>query len=266
MIEVQKINYWIRDHQILKDVSLTVPAGETAVVIGPSGSGKSTLLRIILGLVKPDSGRVLIDGVELTGTRSKSLAELRKQIGMVFQDGALFSSLTVGENVGYYLFEHTRMASTAIEQAVRQTLEIVGLDTELIDALPDTLSGGMQRRVAIARALAAQSTGTHEKVKVMLYDEPTTGLDPISVEMVTECILNLKKKLQLASIVVTHEIADALKIGNWFLVLNEGEVVFRGTPDELAETRQPFVQSFLLPFRETLAQAALHFKVGGNDD
>lgn len=259
MIAVERINYTIGDHQILRDVSLTVAAGETVVIIGPSGSGKSTLLKIILGLAVPDSGRVFIAEQELTRARGQRLNDLRQQIGMVFQEGGLFDSLTVGENVGYYLFEHTQMKEAEIEQVVRQTLATVGLDEDLIDAMPHTLSGGMQRRVAIARALAAH------RPKVMLYDEPTTGLDPISVEMVTECIAGLQQKLNLATVVVTHEIADALKIGSRFLVLNEGAVVFQGNPDELARTDQPFVQQFLLPFRETLALAAEHFQVGPNN-
>jgi phospholipid/cholesterol/gamma-HCH transport system ATP-binding protein len=226
-----------------------VRKGETKVILGPSGSGKSSVLKIILGLWKPDSGRIIIDGEDMTGAEAEKWNLARYHIGMIFQDGALFDSLSVGENIGYWLFEHTEMSEEEIEVRVRRSLEEIGLEPELIDRMPDELSGGMQRRVAIARALASLSP------KIMLYDEPTTGLDPLSVQTITDCIVSLQKKMQVASVVVTHDIPDALKVAHRFAFINEGEFVFEGNSEELRSAGHPFVARFLEPFKTTLSHA-----------
>src|SRR5215470_7018125 len=209
VIVFDRVSYSIGGHSILENVSFTVSAGTTKVVMGPSGIGKSTILRLILGLIRPQSGDVIVLGKSVVNASSVQRDRIRQRIGMVFQNGALFDSLTVGENVGYSLIERGHVPLDEVESRAITMLARVGLDPDVvIDSLPDELSIGMQRRVAIARALAANDP------QIMLYDEPTTGLDPISVEMITDIILRLRQEFRVSSIVVTHEIPHALKVGN----------------------------------------------------
>ncbi len=246
MITFEHVNYYIGAHHIIHDMSFEIEEGKTTVILGASGSGKSTILRLIIGLATPQEGRVYIDGRD-TGKMSLSQRrELRKQFGMVFQEGALFDSMTVGENVGYALLEDRTMPPDQIEARVRDILNYLGLGEHLIDRMPSQLSGGMQRRVAVGRAIAAYNP------TVMLYDEPTTGLDPLTVETITELIIKLREEKSVTSVVVTHEILDALKVADSFLVINEGEVVFVGSARELSETDQPYVLKYLSPFRKAV--------------
>ncbi|HEU4436157.1 MAG TPA: ATP-binding cassette domain-containing protein [candidate division Zixibacteria bacterium] len=253
MIKLENVYLSLGGRQILKKISFSVAKGETKVILGPSGSGKSSILKIILGLWRPDSGRVFIDGRDMTGASAEEWDEARYHIGMIFQEGALFDSLTVGENIGYWLFEHTKMSEEEIEVRVRRALEEVGLDPELVDLMPDELSGGMRRRVAIARALASLEP------KIMLYDEPTTGLDPLAVDTILDQITSLQKRMQVTSLVVTHDIADALKVSNRFIMVADGEIIFEGSSEELREAGHPFVSRFLEPFKNTLAHAFASF-------
>jgi phospholipid/cholesterol/gamma-HCH transport system ATP-binding protein len=250
MIAFRNVDYWIGESHILHDVSFTVPRGETKVILGPSGSGKSTILRLLVGLVKPDGGTIHLDGEDITRVPESRLQEIRRRMGMVFQQGALFDSMTVGENVGYALLEHADHPEEEVEAAVRAHLEIVGLDSGLIDRMPDQLSGGMQRRVAIARALAAQDP------EFLLYDEPTTGLDPQSAERITDLIVHLRDERRKTSIMVTHDIADAFKVANRITVLDEGRVVFEGSPAELVASDNAFLVEFLAPFRKSMVVAS----------
>jgi len=250
MISFRNISYSIDGNLILEDISLDIPDGETTVILGPSGSGKSTMLRLLLGLAEPDSGSIGIDGVEITRVGEEQLRQVRQRMGMVFQQGALFDSMTVGENVAFSLIEHANMAEEDLERVIREHLELVGLDPELIDRMPDQLSGGMQRRVAIARALAAQNP------QILLYDEPTTGLDPQSAERITDLIVQLRDRMKKTSIMVTHDIADAFKVANSVAVLNEKRMVFHGTPAQLANTNEPFINDFLAPFRKAVGSAS----------
>lgn len=247
MIEFQNINYSIGDKQIIKDISFSIPNGEPRVIMGQSGSGKSTILRLILGLIYPDNGDILIDGQSICRMKEKELRKIRKRIGMVFQDGALFDSLTVGENVGYYLLEHSKMKLDDIEEKVVEMLGFVGLSVEIIDRLPEELSGGMQRRVAIGRALLSTDP------KIMLYDEPTTGLDPQMTRNVINLINRLREVKNVTSIVVTHQISDALEMADKFIIIDSGEVAFDGDISQLREADDPRVLSFLGPFRESVA-------------
>lgn len=251
MIVLDGVNFFIGQHHIIRDVSFQVESGTTKVILGASGSGKSTLLRLIMGFIMPDSGRVLIDGRDTRQLRTAELREMRKEFGMVFQAGALFDSMTVGENVGYALFEERRMPPADIEARVREVLNYLGLGEALIDRMPDQLSGGMQRRVAIGRAIAAYNP------RYMLYDEPTTGLDPLTVDTVTQMIIRLRDDKKVTSVVVTHEIVDALKLADSFLVLNQGQVMFEGSDQELRQTRQPYVVEYLAPFRKALREHAI---------
>jgi len=255
MIRFDHVWYSIGGRLILEDVSFEVERGTTKILLGPSGIGKSTTLRLILGLVRPERGDVSIDGQSVVKADPESLDRIRQEIGMVFQDGALFDSLTVGENVGYWRLENTEQGEAEIEAVVREKLALVGLDPDLIDSMPDELSIGMQRRVAIARALASGQP------KIILYDEPTTGLDPNSLELVTDAIVRLREELKMTSIVVTHQIPDALKVGTDYMFLYDRRVQFEGDAVALAASTDPALSDFLDPFRKSLAGAAESFGV-----
>lgn len=247
MIELRQVHFSYGERPILKDISFRLAESESAVIMGPSGSGKSTILRLILGLQTPQQGEVLVDNENIAAMRERQRREVRKQIGMVFQDGALFDSLTVGENVGYYLLEHTRLPWSEIERRVVEMLGFVGMDAgEIIDKLPEQLSGGMQRRVAIGRALLSTDP------KIMLYDEPTTGLDPQSTENVLWLINKLTREKGISTIVVTHQIADAFNIANRFIVIHGGELAFDGDLRALRDSQDPRVTDFLEPFRQSI--------------
>ena len=253
MIRFEHVHYSIGGREILRDVSFEVEKGTTKIILGPSGSGKSTMLRLILGLVRPERGDILVDGQSVLKAGRDELNAIRQDIGMVFQDGALFDSLTVGENVGYWRMENSDQGEAEIEAVVREQLTIVGLDPELIDSMPDELSIGMQRRVAIARALASGHP------KIILYDEPTTGLDPNSLELVTDAILRLREDLGMTSIVVTHQIPDALKVGSDYLFLFDKTVHFEGDARALAASQDPGLIAFLDPFKKSLGSAVENF-------
>ncbi len=251
MIELRNVTFSYGEKPVLQDVSFVVQTGESCIIMGPSGSGKSTILRLILGLNCPQSGAILIDGQNICTMKEKDKREIRKEIGMVFQDGALFDSLSVWENVGYYLLEHTDMPVEEIGQKAVEMLGFVGLDAEEIqDKLPEQLSGGMQRRVAIGRALLSTDP------KIMLYDEPTTGLDPQSTDNVLHLITKLKNERQISTIVVTHQIADAISIADRFVVILDGRVAFDGSLIELRDSTHPGVREFLGPFIESFGRVA----------
>jgi len=256
MIEFRDIIYSIDGRRILTDVSFVVGEGETRVILGPSGSGKSTILRLLLGLVRPDSGAILVGGEDLTRVNEERMRQVRQMIGMVFQQGALFDSMTVAENVGFSLLEHEHADEDEVERRVRETLRQVGLAEDLVDRMPDELSGGMQRRVAIARALAARDP------RILLYDEPTTGLDPQAAQRITDLILHLRDAYGKTSLMVTHDIADAYKVGNCMTLLHEGRVVFDGDPGDLDRAESPVVNEFLAPFRSAVALAAQRISTG----
>jgi phospholipid/cholesterol/gamma-HCH transport system ATP-binding protein len=256
-VEFESVSFAIGGHAILENVSFRLAAGQTTVLLGPSGIGKSTVLRLILGLALPQSGDVRVHGQSLLGSTDEQRDEIRKRIGMVFQNGALFDSLTVGENVVYGSLEHGGLPFRDAEPVARRYLAMVGLDPDFVlDRLPDELSVGMQRRAAIARALA------FNEPRILLYDEPTTGLDPISVETITDVIIRLRQELGVTSLVVTHEIAHALKVANRFLFLYDRRIAFEGNAHELAETREPALVLFLEPFKISVATAFQSFSNG----
>lgn len=251
MIEVKNVNFSYGDRPILKDVSFTVEDQGSVVIMGPSGSGKSTILRLILGLECPQSGCVMIEGENICTMSEEQKREIRKSIGMVFQDGALFDSMTVGENVAYYLLEHTKLTWAQITEKVQEMLGFVGLDPdEYADKLPEHLSGGQRRRVAIGRALLSTNP------KIMLYDEPTTGLDPRMSENVLKLITKLQRERGVASVVVSHHIADSLLMGNSFVVIHDGEVAFDGDYEGLRTCTDSRVLDFLTPFRSSFTEVA----------
>jgi phospholipid/cholesterol/gamma-HCH transport system ATP-binding protein len=249
------------DRPILQGVSFDLAPGTTKIVLGGSGSGKTTILRLILGLLKPDSGSIHVDGTEVGRLGEEELRPFRLKIGMVFQEGALFDSLTVGENVGYRLVEDGDMPEDEIEARVREMLGFVGLE-KLYGRMPSELSGGQRRRVAFARALVARP-------QIMLYDEPTTGLDPITATTITDLIAKVRDLDGVTSILVTHQLRDAFNVartfmakengefvprfvedlstleGTEFMMLRQGVVEFRGTPHELQTSEDPYIREFL---------------------
>jgi len=257
LIEFRNVDFWIGDRQILDDVSFTVPRAQTKVILGPSGSGKSTILRLLIGLWKPDAGAILVDDEDVTRVTPVRLQQIRRRMGIVFQQGALFDSMTVGENVGYTLLEDGDIEEDQIEGTVRSYLSLVGLNTDLVDRMPEELSGGMQRRVAIARALASRDPD------ILLYDEPTTGLDPQSAERITDLILRLRDTMGKTAIMVTHDIPDAFKVADRITVVDHGRVAFEGTPVELTAADTPFIGEFLAPFRKSVAAASQRVSTRG---
>ena len=225
------------EHQVLKGINLSIAKGETIVVLGGSGAGKSVLLRHINGLLKPDKGRVIVDGEDITDFSEEQLIPIRTKVGMVFQGGALFDSLNVFENVAYALREHTNFSEEEITARVREKLRLVGLEGAE-EMMPSDLSGGMKKRVSLARALAIEPKG-------LLYDEPTTGLDPIIAKKINEMIRNLQNILGVTSVVVTHDIKSAFTVGDRIALLYKGEIRFLGTVEETKKTNDPLVREFI---------------------
>lgn len=247
------------DKVVLDGVSFTLPRGQMRIVLGASGAGKSTVLRLILGLLKPDAGSIVVDGRRVDQMREAELMEVRAGLGMVFQEGALFDSLTVRENVGYKLFEETKLPIEEVDTRVMEVLGYVGLE-EFRDRMPSELSGGQRRRVAIARALTA-------KPPIILYDEPTTGLDPITALSIDTEIIKLRDLEHVSSIIVTHQLRDAFYIATHgatrangrvefapasagathteFIMLKDAKVVFEGPAEELRQSADDYLRSFL---------------------
>jgi phospholipid/cholesterol/gamma-HCH transport system ATP-binding protein len=222
--------------EILKDVSFTVKRGEVLVLMGLSGTGKSTTLRSIAGLLAPNSGEVLVNGRSIPDMPEKELEILRRRIGFCFQHGALFDSMTVGENVAFGLREHTKLREEEIQRIVAEKLSIVDLEG-MEHLYPSQLSGGMQKRASFARTIATDPD-------IVLYDEPTTGLDPIISRVINELILDLQRRLRATSLVITHDLKGAYLIATKIIMLHQGMPVFFGTPKEFQETDDPYVVQF----------------------
>lgn len=236
-IEIADLHKSFHDHHVLRGVNLTIETGETMVIIGRSGSGKSILLKHIIGILKPNSGKILIDGVNVFDVNEVEINHFRMQIGMLFQGAALFDSLTVKENVGFSLFEHTHLSHEEIDQRVKAKLRMVGLDG-IEDLMPAELSGGMKKRVGLARAICTEP-------KIVLYDEPTTGLDPIMADAINDLIIRMREELKITSIAVTHDMTSAYKIGTRISMLYEGKIVGTGTPEEIRNSKDPLIQQFI---------------------
>ena len=225
------------EKDVLVGVSLAIREGETVVVLGGSGSGKSVLLRHAIGLHKPDSGRVFVDGEDITELSERELIEPRKKVGMLFQASALFDSMTVEDNVAFALREHTDWDEARVRERVIEVLGLVELE-DIGEQLPSSLSGGMRKRVALARAIALAP-------RAILYDEPTTGLDPITANTINELIRGLQRRLGVTSIVVTHDIHSAFTVGDRIAFLNEGRIYFDGGVQEARSTQEPVLKRFL---------------------
>jgi phospholipid/cholesterol/gamma-HCH transport system ATP-binding protein len=254
------VSFAFDDHVVLRDISFRVPRGSMRILLGASGAGKSVVLKLILGLLRPDAGSILVNGERVDCMSERELMRIRGDIGMLFQESALFDSLTVAENVGYRLYEETDMPADQVRRRVSEVLGFIGLG-EYIDRMPSELSGGQRRRVAIARAMAA-------KPGLLLFDDPTTGLDPITANTVNDEVVKLRDLEHVTSILVTHQIRDAFYVATHeavrtngrlqilessaaaehakFMVLHEGRIYFEGSGTELFASPDAYLQQFLL--------------------
>lgn len=237
MIEITNLHKSFGSLQVLRGVNLAVNKGESMTVIGGSGSGKSVLMKHIIGLLFPDKGQVKVVGQVLNNLDDHQLNELRKKFGMLFQMAALFDSLTVWENVGFGLKQHTKLSDREIREIATEKLALVGLKN-VEDKMPVDLSGGMRKRVGLARAIAMDA-------EIILYDEPTTGLDPITADAINDLIVDLRKKLGVTSVAITHDMHSAYKISDRIAMLYKGEIQEIGTPEEIRNTTNPIVKQFI---------------------
>ena len=237
MIQIQGLHRWFGNQHVLRGVDLTIKEGETIVIIGRSGCGKSVLLKHIMAILEPDEGDIKIYGQSMFTMSSTEQDSFRLQLGMLFQGSALFDSLNVRENVGFSLYEHTKLSEEVIGQKVREKLGLVGLQ-DIEELMPASLSGGMKKRVGLARAICNEP-------KIILYDEPTTGLDPINADGINDLILRMQERLKVISIVVTHDMTSAYKVGNRIAMLYNGKIIADGTPKEIRNSSDPVVQQFI---------------------
>jgi phospholipid/cholesterol/gamma-HCH transport system ATP-binding protein len=236
-IELKDLHKSFGEQHVLDGIDLTVESAETISVLGRSGTGKSVLLKLLIGLEKPDSGSISIDGHEITGLETKELNEVRKTIGFLFQEAALYDSMTLEQNVEFPLKRHAKLSDDERKQRVKELLESVGLQSDF-QKFPAEISGGMRKRVGLARALALDP-------KLIMFDEPTAGLDPITSAEIDELILDLKQKRQMTSVVVTHDLHSAKRISDRLVVLDRGRIVAEGTFDDLEKSEHPVVKGFL---------------------
>jgi len=237
MIEIINLSKSFGNLKVLDNLNLIINSGEVIVIIGRSGCGKSVLLKHIIGLLRPDIGQVIIDANDTTRLEESEMDKLRLSFGMLFQGAALFDSMTVSENVGFSLREHTDMLEKEIQKKVEHALELVGLKG-IEELMPAELSGGMKKRVGLARAIC-------NSPKIILYDEPTTGLDPIMADAINDLIVDLNSKLNVTSIVVTHDMVSAYKIADRIAMLYKGRIIAIGRSDEIKNTKDPVVKQFV---------------------
>lgn len=237
MIKIVNLEKSFGANPVLCGINLTVEKGETMVVIGQSGSGKSVLLKHLIGLLKPDAGEIYIDGVEISRLREDDLQRITRKFGMLFQSAALFDSMTVAENVRFGLDRYTRGAESEIKRIVTESLTMVGL-RNVDDLMPHELSGGMKKRVGLARAIAYRP-------EIMLYDEPSTGIDPIRADAINDLINKLKRDLKVTSVVITHDMASSYKVADKIAMLYRGRIIEVGTPKEIQNSANPVIQQFI---------------------
>jgi phospholipid/cholesterol/gamma-HCH transport system ATP-binding protein len=237
MLQLIEVHKMFAGQRVLNGVNLRIPKGEITVIIGASGVGKSVLLKHMIGLLRPDRGRILVDGVDLAGLSPEGLVKTRQKFGMLFQGAALFDSLNVFDNVAFPLTEHTSLSHDEIKRRVREKLALVGLHG-VEQKMPDELSGGMKKRVGLARAIILEP-------EVILYDEPTTGLDPIMTDSVDNLILSMQQKLKITSVVISHDIKSTFDIADQIAMIYDGRIIEAGTPDEFRASRNEIVERFI---------------------
>jgi phospholipid/cholesterol/gamma-HCH transport system ATP-binding protein len=237
MISLQHVDKTLGGRQVLRDLTIDVERGESLVIVGGSGQGKSVTLKHIIGLMKPDRGRIVVDGNDITGMREPDLNRFRRHFGMAFQEGALFDSMSVFENIAFPLRRHTKMTEAEIRARVEECLDQVHLHG--VDAKrPSELSGGMRRRVGFARAISL-------KPEILLFDEPTTGLDPVISDVIAELIVEMDRTLNTTTVSITHDMKVAFKIADRVAMLHKGHIVEEGTPEEFQRSASPIVQQFI---------------------
>ncbi|MEW6715083.1 MAG: ABC transporter ATP-binding protein [Nitrospirota bacterium] len=237
MIELKNIHKSFGGNHVLRGVSLYIEKGESVVVIGGSGSGKSVLLKHIIGLLKPDEGEVIVDSAVLSQLDEDGLNEVRKKFGMLFQSSALFDSMSVWENVGFGLKRHAELKNKEIKEIAVEKLRMVGL-VGVEDEMPSELSGGMRKRVGLARAIAMEP-------EILLYDEPTTGLDPIMADAINDLIIEMRERLNITSLAITHDMKSAFKIADTIAMLYNGLIIEKGSSEEIKNTSDPVVRQFI---------------------
>jgi phospholipid/cholesterol/gamma-HCH transport system ATP-binding protein len=237
MIKLIDLHKSFGSQKILDGLNMEIEDGKTTVIIGRSGGGKSVLLKHIIGLLKPDSGQVVVDGVDIVKLGDHDLNDIRKKFGMLFQEAALFDSMNVFDNVAFPLREHTEMKASEIRDVVADRLHAVGL-SGIEQKMPSELSGGMRKRVGLARAIALRP-------RIVLFDEPTTGLDPVMTEAINQLIMNTQKIFDLTCVVISHDIQSIFKIGHKIAMLYEGRIIAYGSPDEIQTSENPVIRQFL---------------------
>ena len=237
MIRIIDVHKSFGPKKVLRGVNLTIRRGETMVVIGQSGSGKSVLIKHLIGLLKPDSGKIYIDDIEITHLHDDELMQVTRKFGLLFQGAALFDSLTVAENVRFGLERYARLSEEEMQKRVEECLGLVGLSgAECL--MPHELSGGMKKRVGLARAIAYRP-------EIMLYDEPSTGIDPIRADAINDLIIKLKNDLGITSVVITHDMVSSYKIADRIAMLYDGEIIEVGTPEEIRDSTNAYIQQFI---------------------
>jgi phospholipid/cholesterol/gamma-HCH transport system ATP-binding protein len=239
MIKINHLKKSFGSKEILIDVNLNIPRGSTTVILGLSGQGKSTIIKHIVGLLKPNSGEIIVDGIDVAKCSKKELYETRKKIGFLFQEGAMFDSMSVYDNVAFPLREHTKLSEKEIEKKVYEKLDMVGFDSDRVAKLfPHELSGGMRKRAATARAIVLEP-------KIILYDEPTSGLDPIISDLISQMTMMLQKKLGITSIVISHDLKESFKIADYIGMLYKGRIIEFAPCEEFKNSNNPVIQGFL---------------------
>jgi phospholipid/cholesterol/gamma-HCH transport system ATP-binding protein len=237
VIRFEDVHKSFNGHAVLKGINLDLPKDKISVILGPSGEGKSVLLKHMIGLMRPTSGRVIVDGTDLSTLDDRQLNDFRRKFGMLFQNAALFDSFNVEDNVAFPLREHTRLSEKEIKARVREKLELVGLQGAL-EKMPSELSGGMRKRVGLARAIALEPS-------IILYDEPTTGLDPLMTDTINRLIVDTQKKLRITSVLISHDIEATFQVADFVAMIHEGVIIEQGDPTFFQKSRHPFVRKFL---------------------
>jgi len=239
MITFENLHKSFGKREILKGIDLNIVEGKTTVILGVSGGGKSTIIKHIVGLLEPDKGQITVDGKKIIGSSENQMRAIRKEVGFLFQSGALFDSMDVFENVAFPLREHSTLKENEIHKSVFSKLSMVGLDPDVIARLfPDELSGGMRKRVGLARTIALEP-------KIILYDEPTSGLDPVTSDHITQMIIKLQNELGITSVLISHDIKESFKAGDYFAMLYDGKIIEYADAEGIKNSSHPVVQQFL---------------------
>ncbi|CAA6804850.1 MAG: Methionine ABC transporter ATP-binding protein [uncultured Campylobacterales bacterium] len=238
MILFEDVHKSFGEKKVLRGIDLEIKEGKITVVMGPSGSGKSTIIKHIVGLLRPTSGKLLVNNLDMIKATEKEIAKLRQDVGFLFQHGALFDSMNIFDNIAFPLREHTKKSKSQIQKEVHEQLELVGLDLSVAKLFPNEISGGMQKRVGLARTIVM-------KPKVILYDEPTSGLDPIASDLISKLIMKLRDELGITSVVISHDIRESFKIADYMAMIYDGKIIEYGEPKVFEDNANPIVKQFI---------------------